>query len=303
MTSNTGAQNPKKSYFLAIGGGMELSPTNPIIKRFIELSGGKKGVITVLPTASDYGHEIGPMYKEAFKELCDDVEFYLIDERQDADNQKCIERIKCSTGVFFTGGNQLRITSLLGGSKFLDTLKMRINDGIIIAGTSAGASAMSTTMISWGRSDQMTKGNLQLSPGIGFIPNMVIDSHFIKRGRISRLLHLVALNPGSLGIGLAEDTGILLDNDVGNPVFEVIGSRQVVIVDGRSIRHSNIAEVKEKRPYTVTDVKVHVLSPHYRYDFKEYEIYLPEAGIIPDELEPSIVSDLPYRPNPSKVDG
>lgn len=293
---------PKESAkFLAIGGGMELSSSNPLIRKFVELSGGKSGKITILPTASDYGLEMGPMYKEAFQELCDDVEYYLIDERNDAEDEECLNRLRETTGVFFTGGNQLRITSLLGGSQFLDILKSKLGDGIIIAGTSAGASAMSSTMITWGRADEMVKGNLQLSPGIGFIPNMVIDSHFIKRGRISRLLHLIALNPGSLGIGLAEDTGILVSADPSFPIFEVIGSRQVVIVDGRSITHSNIANVKERRPYTVTDVKVHVLGPHYKYDFENHEVILPDSLEETFEVEePTMVSELPFKPNKSE---
>ncbi|MHA2031511.1 MAG: cyanophycinase [Candidatus Kariarchaeaceae archaeon] len=284
--------------FLAIGGGMELSSKNPIVRKFVELAGGKAAKITILPTASDYGHEIGPLYKDAFLELCDDVDFFIIDDRNDADDEKCLNRLKDATGVFFTGGNQLRITSLLGGSQFIKILRSKIEDGIIVAGTSAGASAMSNTMITWGRADEMVKGNLQLSPGLGFIANMVIDSHFVKRGRISRLLHLVALNPGSLGIGLAEDTGILVSKDQSYPFLEVIGSRQVILVDGRSITHSNIANVKGKRPYTVTDVKVHVLGPQYKYDFDNHDIIIPDS--IDDKYEvqePTMVSELPFKPN------
>ena len=168
---------------------MELSSNSPIVRKFVELAGGKDSVITILPVASDFGNEIGPMYKDAFSELCDDVEYYMIDERNDTENPDCLVRIKKSTGVFFTGGNQLRITALIGGSELLNILNEKIQQGIVIAGTSAGASAMSSTMITWGRSERMTKGNLQMSPGLGFIPNMVLDSHFVKRGRISRLLN------------------------------------------------------------------------------------------------------------------
>ncbi len=283
--------------FLAIGGGMELTSQNPLIQKFVEFAGGKNGKITVLPTASDFGHEVGPLYTDAFSDLCDDVQYFLIDDRADTEDMTCLDRLKESTGVFFTGGNQLRITSILGGSKFLNILKSKLDEGIIIAGTSAGATAMSSTMITWGRADEMVKGNLQLSPGIGFISNMVIDSHFIKRGRISRLLHLVALNPGSLGIGLAENSGILLSADESYPIFEVIGSRQVIVVDGRSINHSNIAHVKENRPYTVTDVKVHALGPNYKYNFKDHEIISPESIESTYEVEePAMVSELPFKP-------
>ncbi|MCY3412785.1 MAG: cyanophycinase [Candidatus Heimdallarchaeota archaeon] len=291
------SSNKSLGKFLAIGGGMELSPTNPLIKKFIKLSGGESSRIIILPTASDFGSEIGPLYKEAFSGLCKEVDYFLIETREDAENEACLSYLKDATGVFFTGGNQLKITYLLGGTEFMNILRGKIEEGVIVAGTSAGASAMSSTMIAWGRADEMLKGSLQLSPGLSFIRNMVIDSHFIKRGRISRLLHMVAQHPGTLGIGLSEDTGILLDYEAEGSTFEVIGRRQIIVVDGRNIKHSNIASLTENKPYTVTDVKVHVLGPGYVYNFNSHKVIIPAQFEDLDVKETSDeVSELPYKP-------
>jgi cyanophycinase len=280
---------------------MELSTSNPLISTFAKLAGGKSGTITVLPIASDYGKEIGPLYTEVFNKFAKDVEYYVIDKRKDIESSQLLDRIKSSSGIFFTGGNQLRITTLIGGSEVMRVLRNMDNQSII-AGTSAGASAMSSTMISWGRADVMVKGNLQMSPGMGLIRKMVIDSHFVKRGRISRLFHVVSQNPGILGIGLAEDTGILFDK-AKNHSFEIIGSRQVIVVDGRDIDHTNIAQLAEKMPFSVTNIRVHSLGPNYSYNFDRHEIIIPP--MIDDsstDAPPTEISDLPYKPGSIHLD-
>ncbi len=281
--------------YLAIGEAMELKVDNPLVSTFVEGAGGKNSVITILPTASDYGKEIGPLYKDIFSETSADVEFFLIDKRSDTENPKLLDRMRNTTGIFFTGGNQLRITSLLGGSLLMKEINRARNRGVFIAGTSAGASAMTTTMIAGGKSDIMYKGNIELSPGLGFLDGAIIDSHFIKRGRMTRLLNLVCLNPGVLGLGLSEDTGILFKNS--DPVLTVMGSRQLVVVDGRAISHTNIAQIEEKKPFSVTDVRVHVLGAYYRYNMETHEISIPDfdpTKNIPPPVDE--ISDLPYRP-------
>lgn len=281
--------------YLAIGGAMALSPENPLVKTFVDGSGGKDSVITILPTASDFADEVGPLYENLFSELSRDVEYFVIDRRDHTENPRLIERIKRSTGIFFTGGNQLRITSLLGGSPLMKSINKARKKGIFIAGTSAGASAMSSTMIAGGKSDVMYKGGINLSPGLGFISNAVIDSHFIKRGRITRLLNVVSLNPGTIGLGLSEDTGILFKE--GQGLIQVIGSRQVIVVDGSGISHTNIASIPENKPFSVTDVRVHVLGNHYGFDLQTRELYIPSKEMMADspDFEAS-VGDLPYFP-------
>ena len=281
--------------YLAIGGAMELLPTNPLVKTFIAGSGGEDGVITILPTASDFALEVGPLYESLFSELAKDVEFFIIDRRDHTENPRLIERIERSDGIFFTGGNQLRITSLLGGSPLMKAINRARKRGVFIAGTSAGASAMSSTMIAGGKSDAMFKGSVDLSPGLGFISNAVIDSHFIKRGRITRLLNVVSLNPGTLGIGLSENTGILFRE--GQGMVQVIGSRQVIIVDGSSISHTNIASLPEKKPFSVTDVRIHVLGNHYGFDLQTRELFIPSKEEMEDSPDfDTTVGDLPYVP-------
>jgi cyanophycinase len=293
MTSDPHLNN----HLLAIGGGMALTDQNPLIKTFTDLSRGQRGTITILPTASDYGEEMGSLYLDIFKQFCPDVEYHILNERKDADNEELIRRLRRSTGIFFTGGDQLRITSLLGGSKVMKILHQTERQGIIVAGTSAGASAMSNTMISWGRADKMTKGNLQMSPGLGLIKNIVIDSHFVKRGRITRLLHVVAQNPGILGVGLTEDTGILLDRGKTQREFTVIGSRQVFIVDGQNIEHSNMAKITENHPFSVTNVSVHSLGPGYSYNFDTHQITYPEVDNKQMKIRNQKLSDKPYIPS------
>jgi len=283
--------------YLAIGGAMELSQDNPLIRLFIEKSGGKKGIITILPTASDFGQQVGTLYLDAFRELCDDVEYFLIEKRSDAENPNLLAHLEKSTGVFFTGGNQLKITSLLGGSSVMKFIRKAKGKGVFIAGTSAGASAMSETMISWGPSDSMQKGNLQMSPGIGLVRKLVIDSHFVKRGRISRLFHLIAQHPGTLGVGLAEDTGILIDVSKEEPQFLVVGSRQVTLVDGRGITHTNIANVMENHPFSLLNVQVHILGPGYKYDCNTSQTKIPDTLSSLESKTVSKISELPFKPD------
>jgi cyanophycinase len=223
------------------------------------------------------------------------VSYHVIDTREDAHDHACVENIETANGIFFTGGDQLKITSLLGGSPIMDIVKKAQAQSIFIAGTSAGAAAMPETMINYGAADSMLKGNVKMSPGIGLVNNMVIDSHFVKRGRISRLMYLVSTNPGIMGVGLSEDTGILIYPN--KKYFEVIGSRQVVLVDGRRSRHANIASIRDQQPFSVTDVKVHVLGPQYGYYYEKHEIRVPPEGKYSDGLEvPREVADMPYRP-------
>ncbi|MHA2503009.1 MAG: cyanophycinase [Candidatus Kariarchaeaceae archaeon] len=281
--------------YLAIGGAMELTSDSPLVEAIVKYSGGKQGKIVILPTASSHGHEVGQLYLEVFSEFCDSVSYHVIDTREDAHDQEVIEDIETASGLFFTGGDQLKITSLLGGSPIMSIVREAQQRSIFVAGTSAGAAAMPDTMITYGPADSMLKGNLKMSPGIGLVSHMVIDSHFVKRGRISRLLHLVSTNPGTMGVGLSEDTGILIYPN--KDYFEVVGSRQVVLVDGRRSRHANIASIRDQQPFSVTDVKVHVLGPKYGYDYREHEIRIPTDDQYSDHMKvPREVAEMPYRP-------
>lgn len=158
----------------------------------------------------------------------------------------------------FSGGNQLRLSSIFGGTEFLDVLKQRYNEGFLIAGTSAGAMAMSNTMIYEGNAALANlKGEVKITTGLGLLQNVIIDTHFDKRGRFNRLAQAVAAQPGAIGIGLGEDTGVIVSQ---GHELKAIGSGSVVIVDGKNIEHNNIADIDFGKPISVENIIVHIMS-------------------------------------------
>jgi cyanophycinase len=186
------------------------------------------------------------------------------------------------TGVFITGGDQMRLVSLLGGTKFADKLRKMVRDtDIVLAGTSAGAAGMSTSMIVRGESTSHPhKNSVRLSPGLGFLKNIIIDQHFTERGRISRLITAVSYNPYNLGIGIDENTAIILD---GKGVLEVFGSGSTTIVDGSKITFNEIAEVDDNEAFSVCGVQLHVLRDGLIYDYqKRHPLQPPNEFLLPD---------------------
>ena len=240
-----------------------------ILSRIILETKGKDSHIEVITTASSIPEEVGENYLKAFNKLgCNNVRVMHIGNREDALNNEYIERIKTCDGVLFTGGNQLRLSSIFGGTEILDILHDRyLNEKFVIAGTSAGGMAMSNTMIYHGSSHEaFMKGDVKITTGLAFIANVIIDSHFVTRGRFGRLVQAVAANPGCIGIGLGEDTGVLITE--GNHL-EAIGSGLVIIFDGHHIRHSNLADLKEGSPISIEHMIVHVMAKGNIYDLKE----------------------------------
>jgi len=236
-----------------------------ILERFVSESGGINAKIEVITTASSIPLEIGESYKHAFTKIgCINVGFMHIRDREDAQKEEYIERLRNANGIMFSGGNQYRLTTTFGGTEFLKLAKKRYqNDGLIIAGTSAGAMAMSNTMIYQGSSQKaLFKGEVKITTGFGLLHDVIIDSHFITRGRFGRLTQAVASNPSCIGIGLGEDTGILVtegDN------FEIIGSGLVLIFDGHYIKHNNISDLPEGAPISIEHMVVHALAKGDKY--------------------------------------
>jgi cyanophycinase len=196
--------------------------------------------------------------------------------RQDAMNSEYINRIRECDCVMFSGGNQLRLSATEGGTEFLSILKKRyLDDHFVIAGTSAGAMAMSNTMIYEGNATRAhLKGEVKITTGLGFINSVIVDSHFEKRGRFGRLAQAVATNPSCIGIGLGEDTGMLITE--GNKM-EAIGSGLVIIIDGHDILHSNIADIPDGNPISLENLKVHFCEKGNGYLIRERQ-FLPEAA-------------------------
>ncbi|MBL0155419.1 MAG: cyanophycinase [Chitinophagaceae bacterium] len=258
-----------------------------ILRRIVEESGGPHARIEVITTASMIPYEVGEAYLNAFGKIgCTNVGLMHIRTRQDAQNPEMVERIRQCQGVMFSGGNQLRLSATDGGTEFLTVLKKRYQeDNIVIAGTSAGAMAMSNTMIYEGNATRAhLKGEVKITTGLGFLNTVIIDSHFEKRGRFGRLAQAVACNPSCIGFGLGEDTGMLITG--GNKV-EAIGSGLVVIVDGHDILHSNIADIPEGNPISLENLKVHFCEKGNGYLIKERQ-FLPEASngsVIPKQVD------------------
>ncbi len=230
-----------------------------ILRRIVEETGGSDSRIEVITTASMIPIEVGKNYQSAFGKIgCTNIGVMNIRNRAEVMESDHFERISNCKAVMFSGGNQLRLTTIFGGTPFLDKLMQRYweEPDFLIAGTSAGAMAMSNTMIYEGNATRAhLKGEVKITTGLGFIDDVIIDSHFEKRGRFGRLAQAVASNPSAIGIGLGEDTGLLIT--AGNRM-EAIGSGMVMIVDGHDIRHSNIADIPDGCPISIENLKVHI---------------------------------------------
>lgn len=249
-----------------------------ILRRIVEETGGTNSRIEVVTTASMIPFEVGDNYMNAFGKIgCTDIGVLNIRNRPDAMNEEYLDRIRNCDAVMFSGGNQLRLTSTFGGTQFLQILLERYNDeeNFLVAGTSAGAMAMSNTMIYEGNATRAhLKGEVKITTGLGFIDDVIIDSHFEKRGRFGRLAQAVATNPSCIGIGLGEDTGMLV---TGGNTMEAIGSGLVVILDGHDIRHSNIADIPDGNPISIENMKVHFCEKGNGYKLVE-RIFIPEIS-------------------------
>ena len=240
-----------------------------ILSRIVHEAGGHDAYIEVITSASSIPEEIGINYLDAFKKLgCNNVRVMDIRKREDVLKPELLERLRKCHGVMISGGNQLRLSSIFGGTEFLEILSHRYfnEETFLIAGTSAGAMAMSNTMIYHGSSSEaLLKGEVKITTGLAFIKDVIIDSHFVTRGRFGRLTQAVAANPSCIGIGLGEDAGVLITEGRN---MEALGSGLVIIIDGHNIRHSNIADLKEGSPISIENLIVHVMAKGNHYDLK-----------------------------------
>ncbi len=249
-----------------------------ILRRIVNEAGGSSVRIEVVTTASMIPNEVGENYLNAFGKIgCTNIGLIPIRNRADAMQEEYIERIKVCDAVMFSGGNQLRLSATFGGTEFLEIILNRYNNEkkFVVAGTSAGAMAMSRTMIYEGNaSTAHLKGEVKITTGLGLMDGVIFDSHFEKRGRFGRLAQAVAANPSAIGIGLGEDTGMVIKD--GN-MMEAIGSGLVMIIDGHDIRYSNIADIPDGNPISVESIKVHFCEKGNGYLAKE-RIFIPHLN-------------------------
>lgn len=244
-----------------------------ILYHVVKAAGGVDANIVVIPTASSIPKEVGENYMTAFTTLgCKNVSILNIKTEKDSEKEASIRLIKEANCIMFSGGDQSKITNRIGGTTIHNILMERYkNDaGFVIAGTSAGAMAMTNEMIAGGSPrEAFIKGAVTMYNGLGLIPEVIIDTHFIQRGRFGRVSEAVAKFPKLVGFGLAEDTGMIIKN--GNDCT-VIGSGMVIVFDGSSLIHNNEKLLEEGTPMTMTNLTVHVLSNGDQYDIKNRKV-------------------------------
>lgn len=250
---------------IIIGGAEDKKGKKEILKKVAEYINYNDDKMVIATIATEYPEKTYNDYKSIFSKLGVKNIYKLdINKREDAFNEKNINLIKTTNLLFFTGGDQLRITSMIGGTPIYNVIKEICNSGGVIAGTSAGASVMSDTMIIEGEDDESPhKCTLKMSPGLGLVKNIIIDQHFAQRGRIGRLLTAIAQNPEVLGIGIDEDTAILV-SDKG--IAEVLGSGAAYFIDGSGISYSNVSEQYSNETLSMFNVKLHVLKEGDKFD-------------------------------------
>lgn len=250
---------------IIIGGAEDKEGRKEILKKVCSCIDNDKDILLVATIATEYPKEAANKYRKVFEELeVKNIRILDISERRDAFEEENANLIKEASLIFFTGGDQLRITSLIGGTSVYDALKDACQRGVYIVGTSAGASVMSDTMIVQGEDeDSPRKCTLKMAPGLGLIKDVIIDQHFAQRGRIGRLLTGIAQNPEVLGIGIDENTAIIVEK---NGLIEVIGEGAVYFVDGSNITYTNVSELKSDEILSMHNVILHVLTENNKFD-------------------------------------
>jgi cyanophycinase len=253
-----------RGWIIPIGGGEQKENNPGILRRFVALCGGREADIVVLPTASRLP-DTGARYEAIFSALgagrVSAVDFDTRAECEDADK---LERIRAATGIFFTGGNQLSLSTILGGTAVARLIRSRNADGVHVAGTSAGASFISEHMIAFGEDGASpVAGSVRLAPGLGLTNRLIIDQHFRQRDRIGRLLTALAYNPFAVGIGLDEDTAAFISPE---NVIEVEGSGGITLIDASGIEFSSMDLVDEGQPVCMLGIGLHLLVAGTRFD-------------------------------------
>jgi cyanophycinase len=279
------AQGPlPQGTLIIIGGAEDKRNECEILRTVVGTAGGGDSRLVVLTAATEQPQTVGAEYHHVFRQLgAGGVQLLHVNDRAIANQEATACMIEQATGIFLTGGDQLRITSIIGGTSLDRALLRAYHQGAVIAGTSAGASAMSSTMIVAGSEENApTRNTLNMAPGMGLLRDVVIDQHFAQRGRIGRLLSAIAQNPHALGVGIDEDTAIVVHPD---RTFTVVGTNAVTVIDGNSITDINATETSPTMPLALTDVTLHMLPVGYGFDL--------------DRRRPLAPSDEP-RPRPQR---
>ena len=266
---------------IAIGGNEDRANELIVLKRVIQEIGKPDFKVAVITTASEEPEQRGKDYHKVFTTLgASKIKILNIVNRRQANDKAIAKTLDDVDLIFLGGGDQLRLTTIIGGSKVLQAIQKRLQTGVLIAGTSAGAAVFSDTMIYEGKSKEgLFKGKVLTTSGFGFVENIVFDTHFLTRGRIGRLVQIVTTNPTCIGIGIGENSGVLLKGD---GTIEVVGTGHVIIVDGSDIGHSNIMTIEPGEAIAVENIRIHTLVHGYGYNFKNPKFLIPES-ILPEK--------------------
>ncbi len=264
-----------RGYIVPVGGAEKKLRDPAILRRFVDLAGGKHGRIAVIPTASQIS-TTGTRYRALFRKLGAEASNLPFETRSDCERADWLEELGRADGVFLTGGNQLRLSTTLGGTEVARTIRQLNARGVPVAGTSAGAAFMSEHMIAFGDEGSSPRADMvTLAPGLGLIRKVIIDQHFRQRDRLGRLLTALAYNPFAVGIGLDEDTAAFIDP---RDVLHVVGSGAITVVDPADVEHSSMDSAHEHDPVCLIGVKVHILVEGATFDLHSRIARPPAPG-------------------------
>lgn len=258
------SEGKTRGYVVPIGGGEDKTSDATILRRVIEISGGETSRIAVIPTASQL-EDTGQFYCDLFTDLGAGSAVSLpINSREDAQRADYVKELESATGIFMTGGNQLRLSTILGGTPIAQMIRRRNAAGVPVAGTSAGAAIMPEHMIAGGAHGSLpNEQGVTLAPGMGLINKVILDQHFSERNRLGRLLTAISYNPFAVALGIDEDTAAFVD---ANNVIEVVGSGTITVVDPAHLKHSSMADAGRGDALTLINLHLHMLSAGDKYD-------------------------------------
>ncbi|MGD1857104.1 MAG: cyanophycinase [Leptolyngbyaceae cyanobacterium] len=271
---------PTQHPIMVIGGAEDKVGKRTILTKFFDSAGGKLATIGVVPCASQEPSVVGERYRRIFTQLgAKAVQVLDIRRPGECDEDRWLELLDSCTGVFLSGGDQVRLYEFIHSSTFLTTIKKRLHTGtLVLSGTSAGAAVMGEKMISGGSSGESPNRSLvDLMDGLGIIPELLVDQHFHNRNRMARLMSAIAAHPDKLGIGIDEDTCAAFNGD---GTFDVIGKGSITIIDPGELTHTNYRSSSEASPLSLHDLKVHVLNEGDRYDYKRRSVCMPSLSSI-----------------------
>lgn len=249
-----------------IGGAEDKEGDCVVLREFIRAAGGVEAEIAVMTAATSLPGEVGDEYTRVFERIgAKRVDVVHTDRREDSEREENLEKIKGATGIFFTGGDQSRIVEYIKDTPLDEAIHQRHREGAVIGGTSAGAAMMPDEMIVGGASvSNPSVDAVEMGPGMGFLPGVVVDQHFAQRGRLGRLLAALVLQPAVIGLGIDENTAIIVTGDE----FQVVGAGTITVVDESTATHNNLEGLLKDEPIALCGVKLHILPHGYRFNLK-----------------------------------